>query len=149
MTSEQAEILGWFSHMLQAASGDGGKKRQAGLKPSWKIDPSHEAAMFSHINKWKHGERVDADSGSHPLVHLAWRALAIAWQETHASDANIHYGEALAEVDLLPTARLHADGTVHQLVEPPPAISTAGDGNGVAKELDRMANWFSGGRVVD
>lgn len=42
--------------------------------------------MFSHLSHWKHGELVDPDSLAHPLVHLAWRALAIAWQETHATD---------------------------------------------------------------
>jgi hypothetical protein len=82
-TPEQAEVLGHFMLMLQSATGDGGKKRAAGLKPSWKVDKSHEAAMFSHINKWKHGEKTDKDSSVHPLIHLAWRALAIAWQESN------------------------------------------------------------------
>ena len=40
--------------------------------------------MFSHLNAWKHGVKHDKDSRVHPLVHLAWRALAIAWQETEA-----------------------------------------------------------------
>jgi hypothetical protein len=82
--SEQDEIAGAFARMLKACTGDGGVKREAGLKPSWKVDPSHEAAIFSHLNKWKHGEVVDPDSGAHPLVHLAWRALAIAWQEENS-----------------------------------------------------------------
>lgn len=82
-TAEQAEILAEFAAMLAATSRDGGAKRAKGLKPSWKVDPSHRAAIFSHLNKYEHGERHDADSGQHPLVHLAWRALAIAWQETH------------------------------------------------------------------
>ena len=82
LNPEQAEVLGIFIDMLRAPTGDGGVKRAAGLKPSWKVDTSHETAMFSHINKWKHGERRDATSGAHPLVHLAWRALAIAWQES-------------------------------------------------------------------
>jgi hypothetical protein len=47
------------------------------------MDVSHEPAVFSHLNKWKHGEWQDPDSGAHPLVHLAWRALAIAYQETY------------------------------------------------------------------
>lgn len=71
--------------MLRAATGDGAKKRQAGTKPSWKVDTSHEGAIFSHITKWKRGEKADADSGAHPLVHAAWRALAIAWQENEAA----------------------------------------------------------------
>ncbi len=79
--SEQDEILDIFRDMLKAATGDGGKKRAAGTKPSWRVDPSHEAAIFSHLSKWKHGEQQDPDSGAHPLVHLAWRALAIAFQE--------------------------------------------------------------------
>lgn len=78
---EQNEVLSIFVDMLKAATSDGGVKRAAGLKPSWKVDPSHEAALFSHLNKWKHGELHDADSGAHPLVHLAWRALAIAYQD--------------------------------------------------------------------
>lgn len=82
MTPEQTEILDTFLGMLRSVTADGGRKRAAGLKPSWKVDTSHEAAIFSHLNKWKHGEKVDPDSGAHPLVHLAWRALAIAWQES-------------------------------------------------------------------
>lgn len=80
---EQAEVLREFGKMLAQTSRDGGAKRRAGTKPSWKVDPSHLPAVFSHINKWFHGERSDADSGQHPFVHAAWRLLAIAWQETH------------------------------------------------------------------
>lgn len=82
-TEEQRELLQIFVTLLSEVSKDGGKKRAAGTKPSWKYDGSHEAAIFSHLNKWKHGELNDPDSGVHPLVHMAWRALAIAWQETH------------------------------------------------------------------
>jgi hypothetical protein len=80
--SEQDELLDTFREMLKAATGDGGKKRAAGTKPSWKVDPSHLAAVFSHLNAYFHGEKVDPDSGAHPFVHAAWRMLAIAWQET-------------------------------------------------------------------
>lgn len=83
---EQDEIIDEFAQMLRAVTADGGRKRAAGVKPSWKVDPSHEAAIFSHLNRWKHGERVDPDSGAHPLVHLAFRALAIAAQETHRGE---------------------------------------------------------------
>ena len=72
-----------FEQMLRAVSGDGGNKRRAGTKPPWWMDASHEAAIFSHLNKWKHGELQDKDSGQHPLVHMAWRALAIAYQEVY------------------------------------------------------------------
>ena len=80
-TLEQAEVMEEFTKMLSSASGDGGVKRARGEKPPWREDTSHEAAIFSHLNKWKHGEKVDPESGAHPLVHLAWRALAIAAQE--------------------------------------------------------------------
>lgn len=83
--AEQQAILAVFSRMLQAATADGGRKRVAGLKPPWYRDSAHEAAIFSHLNKWKHGEKRDPDSGHHPLVHLAWRALAIAYQETYGT----------------------------------------------------------------
>jgi len=78
--SEQDEIIAEFARMLRLATGDGAKKRAAGLKPSWKVDQSHEAAVFSHLAKWKRGERIDPDSGAHPCVHAAWRLLAIAYQ---------------------------------------------------------------------
>jgi hypothetical protein len=81
--SEQSDIIRIFSEMLWAATKDGGKKRAAGVKPPWYLDDAHEAAIWSHVNKWKHGEKVDQDSGHHPLVHMAWRALAIAYQETY------------------------------------------------------------------
>lgn len=72
-----------FAYMLRMATKDGGKKRARGEKLPWYVDHEHEAAIFSHLNKWKHGETQDPESGSHPLVHLAWRALAIAYQETY------------------------------------------------------------------
>lgn len=81
--SEQELLLDVFKAMFKAATADGGVKRAAGLKPPWWQDQEHEPAIYSHLNKWKHGERVDKDSGAHPLVHLAWRAVAIAYQETY------------------------------------------------------------------
>lgn len=83
--SEPDEIIDEFTTLLRMATGDGAAKRRAGEKPSWKVDDSHEGAIFSHLTKWKRGEKIDPDSGAHPLVHAAWRCLAIAWQETHAT----------------------------------------------------------------
>jgi hypothetical protein len=80
---EQVIILATFCDMLATVTRDGGAKRAAGTKPPWWYDGSHEAALFSHLNRWKHGEKKDPDSGAHPLVHLAFRALAIAYQETY------------------------------------------------------------------
>lgn len=81
--SEQNVLLNAFLYMLKAVTKDGGNKRAAGLKPPWYEDDSHLPAIFSHLNKYMHGERIDADSGVHPLVHLAWRALGIAYIETY------------------------------------------------------------------
>lgn len=96
-TAEQQELLQYYLEMLSSVSKDGGRKRASGAKPSWKIDRSHEAAIFSHLNKWKHGEQQDPDSGVHPLVHLAWRALAIAWQEGQNDSDATGYKEVLAD----------------------------------------------------
>lgn len=79
---ERQDVLDRFADELSKATGDGSKKRQSGEKPAWYNDPSHEAAIFSHLMKWKKGEKVDPDSGAHPLVHAAWRCLAIALRET-------------------------------------------------------------------
>ena len=80
--TEQDALIDAFVALLKQVTRDGGRKRAAGLKPPWWKDKDHEKAIFSHLNKWKHGERTDKDSGAHPLVHLAWRALAIAYQES-------------------------------------------------------------------
>ena len=79
---ERADVLNRFMSELNIVTGDGSKKRQAGEKPPWYNDNSHEAAIFSHLMKWKRGEKHDKDSGAHPLVHAAWRCLAIACSET-------------------------------------------------------------------
>ena len=78
-TAEQCEVLGTFNEMLSAATGDGGAKRAAGTKPSWKVDTSHKAAAWRHLDPAR--ERYDEDSGAHKNVHAAWRLLAVAWQE--------------------------------------------------------------------
>jgi hypothetical protein len=78
---ERRDLLNRFSEELSKASGDGSRKRQRGEKPPWYEDDSHEGAIFSHLTKWKRGELRDPDSGTHPLVHAAWRCLAIACQE--------------------------------------------------------------------
>lgn len=79
--TEQEDVLARFLDELGKATGDGAIKRKHG-KPPWYNDASHEAAVFSHLMKWKKGELVDPDSGAHPLVHAAWRCLAIACRES-------------------------------------------------------------------
>lgn len=79
--SEQEDILAIFNEMLAAATADGGRKREAGTKPHWVTDPGHKAALWRHFKRWTEGEIADPDSGAHPLVHVAWRALAISYQE--------------------------------------------------------------------
>ena len=81
--NEQLVLAEMFAMALRSCTVDGGEKRRAGTKPPWWRDPSHEAAIFSHLNAWKHGVLQDPDSGAHPLFHLAWRALALGIQETY------------------------------------------------------------------
>lgn len=80
---EQDEVLNIFVEMLRTVTADGGVKRARGEKPSWKVDEGHEPALFRHLQRWERGDLIDEDSGAHALVHVAWRALAIAWQETN------------------------------------------------------------------
>ena len=79
---EQEEIIVTFAEMLRAPTADGGRKREAGTKVPWTVDSEHREKMYKHLRRWESGETVDAESGAHPLVHTAWRALAIAWRET-------------------------------------------------------------------
>ena len=81
--AEQDVVVRTFADMLWAVTKDGGKKRAAGTKPPWWCDDGHPEALWRHLWRWRDGEKVDPDSGAHPLVHMAWRALAIAYQEIH------------------------------------------------------------------
>lgn len=81
---EQVELLGIFRQMLEGPTADGGKKRSSGQKVPWREDEGHIPALYRHLHRWEEdGPIPDEMSGSHPLVHVAWRALAIAWRETH------------------------------------------------------------------
>lgn len=81
MTDEQKEILDEFLLMLAIPTRDGRKKREAGLKPKWDVDDSHWEHYKNHIRAYQDGRLEDPDSGAHPLVHAAWRLLAIAYQQ--------------------------------------------------------------------
>lgn len=83
-TSEQAVVLQTFAKLLTTVSKDGGRKRAKGLKPPWWQD-RHADALYRHLSRWQEGEQTDLDSGAHPLVHAAWRALAIAYIERYGS----------------------------------------------------------------
>lgn len=85
LTTEQYEILDEFRRLLLGPTLDGGRKRAAGKKRPWREDGGHREAMYRHLRRWEEGETKDRDSGSHPLVHVAWRALALAWQEMHGN----------------------------------------------------------------
>lgn len=95
---EREDVLRRFAEELAKATGDGSKKRQSGAKPPWYYDKSHEAAVFSHLRKWKKGELVDPDSGAHPLVHAAWRLLAIACSENGNNPAEEHLRTLIVDV---------------------------------------------------
>ena len=82
-THEASEILTEFAKLLAPVIADGNRKRGGPNNGVWKTDPGHEPALHRHLIRYDMGERVDSDSGAHPLVHAAFRCLAIAWQETH------------------------------------------------------------------
>ena len=48
---------------------------------NWKVDRGHLAAFHRHVARALNKEGPDPDSGSNPWVHVAWRALALAYQE--------------------------------------------------------------------
>jgi hypothetical protein len=79
---EQQDVLARFMEELRKPTGDGKNKRARGEKPPWYNDNSHPAAMYRHLERWEAGERYDPDHEAHPLVAMAWRALAIACKES-------------------------------------------------------------------
>lgn len=79
--SEQEDLLARFIAELRKPTGDGARKRARAEKPPWYLDVGHEAAMYRHLDVYEAGERFDPDSGCHPLVSVAWRALAIACKD--------------------------------------------------------------------
>lgn len=85
--AEQDEIEKEFLKLLRLATQDGGKKRAAGAKVPWQIDPTHRDAFHRHVGRayLDPGGR-DPDSGASHWVAVAWRALALAWQETYPEE---------------------------------------------------------------
>jgi hypothetical protein len=81
--TEQDKVMRIFADLLWSATADGGRKRARGEKPPWWKDPSHKEHIKNHERRYEAGERVDPDSKQHPGVHIAWRWLAIAYQETY------------------------------------------------------------------
>lgn len=79
---EREDILRRFIVELSKATKDGSAKRQRGEKPPWYEDESHWKAALRHLDRWNlYGEKHDPCSSAHPLVHAAWRLLAIACRE--------------------------------------------------------------------
>jgi predicted secreted Zn-dependent protease len=83
LPQEVIETFDELACMMIPVLMDGWRKRSAGTKPHWKQD-KHYRSMMRHIYRYNSGELVDKDSGCHPLVHTAVRAMMIAGQE--ASD---------------------------------------------------------------
>jgi hypothetical protein len=81
-THEVDDLMARFTDELWKPTGDGQKKRMSAGKPPWYKDDGHEAAMYRHLDVYEAGERFDPDSGCHPLISVAWRALAIACKQT-------------------------------------------------------------------
>ena len=81
--NEQDDVLTRFMVELRKPTGDGGAKRSSGNKVPWYEDKEHLGAFKRHLDRWLfEGEKVDPDSGAHPLAHAAWRLLAIVCVET-------------------------------------------------------------------
>lgn len=79
---ERQDVLKRFNDELSKVTSDGSKKRQKGLKKAWWKDDTHFDRAMAHIERYVEGELEDKDSGAHPLIHAAWRLLAIAASET-------------------------------------------------------------------
>lgn len=80
--TEADEILAEFARLLRPVLADGATKRRPHAWQTATVG-THALAAERHWARWVAGQRTDPDSGAHPLVHVAFRALAIAWQETH------------------------------------------------------------------
>jgi len=83
---EQDEIIEAFSELLRLPTADGGRKRAAGTKVPWRIDPGHKDAFWRHLKRQVDGDTIDADSGAPAWGHIAWRACALALQDRHRGE---------------------------------------------------------------
>lgn len=77
---EADEIIAEFARLLRPVLADGATKREPHTWQQTTVG-THVLKIARHWDRWVRGERHDADSGAHPLVHVAFRALAIAWRE--------------------------------------------------------------------
>lgn len=139
--AEQNEILGTFNDLLAGPTGDGGNKRARGEKPSWKVDMTHLRKGIGHLVRYLCGERVDKDSGCHPLQHAAWRFLAVAFQDL-AADGKVP--ENPADTRVTPSSvdgrcRAHRPQPFEGIVSAPGQM-TVDDGLAAAKHGNPIAD---------
>lgn len=69
--------------LLAWPTSEGAKKRTGTERPVWQVDPDHLNAAKRHLQRYLDGETADETSGCHPLVHAAWRLLAVACNEVY------------------------------------------------------------------
>jgi hypothetical protein len=82
LTAEQQDILERFVAGLVAPTGDGRRKREAGVKPHWRReDTSHFEHLLNHLGRLiEDPDELDPDSGVSGWWHLSWRAAALGVQ---------------------------------------------------------------------
>ena len=76
-----ALVLGGFANALLAVTKVGTDGANKYTDNGWKAVPNglarYEDALHRHLLKHQSGEKVDPDSGSTHLAHVAWNALAL------------------------------------------------------------------------
>ncbi len=83
---EAQDTMRTLSSLMMPVVMDGARKRFAGTKVHWLRDYTHVSALYRHLRRWENGELVDKDSGAHPLIHVAVRALMQAGREIMSHD---------------------------------------------------------------
>lgn len=84
------------------------------------------AALQRHLHQWLQGEDMDAETGSHHLVAVAWHCIALWWFQKHGKGRDFRRA-ALREHDAQRDARI--DELVDRLMPQPraPFVVSSGD----------------------
>jgi len=82
MTTECEVLLAVCVRLLREVIDDGGSSGKVNSRAPWWQRAEHEEKLFTHLAEWKRGVVRDGDSHAHPLVHVAARALMLAYQAT-------------------------------------------------------------------
>lgn len=59
-----------------------------------KAESRYFAALLRHACKWRKGEKIDSEFGTHHMAHVAWNALSLMWFDRNSPTKKLDFSIA-------------------------------------------------------